>query len=225
MGEKKHHHWKIWLTLILILGIVGLLLYTDAGKKTLSLFKIPQFKKITPTPTGAQFSITLNSNKEAFYSQMYTVTNSTFVANGICRQFIQINDLVLQKGETRCSVALAGFSGKVEYTSAGSVVASGESSSMFLDGSAYSSSKPIKVDLEVIPFTSTVDGLYKQKISLPSVSGSITRFKEDGSIKSVVYLSNNSLEISNFAGSLNLENETAILSGIANSVKGTDFSW
>ncbi len=225
MGGKGHHHWKIWLTLILILGIVGLLLYTDAGKKTLSLFKIPQFIKTNPTPTGAQFSITLNSNKEAFYSQMYTVTNSTFVANGICRQFIEINDLVLQKGATRCSVILGGFSGKVEYTNAGSVVASGESSSIVLDDSAYSSSKPIKVDLEVIPFTSVVDSLYKQKISLPSVSGTITRFKEDGSIKSVVYLSNNSLEISNFAGSLKLENETVILTGITNSVKGTDFSW
>jgi hypothetical protein len=225
MGERKHHHWKIWLTLILILGIVGLLLYTDAGKKTLSLFKIPQFIKATPTPTGAQFSITLNSNTEAFYSQMYAVTNSTFVANGICRQFIELNDLVLQKGGTRCSIILGSLSGKVEYTNAGSVVASGESSSIVLDDSAYSSSKPIKVDLEVIPFTSVVDSLYKQKISLPSVSGTITRFKEDGSIKSVVYLSNNSLEISNFAGSLKLENETAILSGIANSVKGTDFSW
>jgi len=225
MSEKHHHHWKIWLTLILILGIVGLLLYTDAGKKTLSLFKLPQFIKTTPKPTGPQFSITLNSNKEAFYSKMYTVTNSTFTANGICRQFIQINDLVLQKGETRCSVTLAGFSGKVEYTNAGSVVASGESSSIFLDDFAYSSSKPIKVDLEVMPSTSMVDSVYQQKISIPSVSGSVTRFKEDGSVKSVVYLSNNSLEISNFAGSLKLENETAILSGITNSVKGTDFSW
>lgn len=225
MGEKRHHHWKIWLTLILVLGIVGLLLYTDAGKKTLSLFKIPQFTKTVPATTGPQFSITLSSNKEAFYSQMYTVTNSTFTANGICKQFIEINDLVLQKGATRCNVILGGFSGKVEYTNAGSVVASGESSSIILDDSAYSSSKPIKIDLEVIPFTSMVDGVSKQKISLSSVSGSITRFKEDGSVKSVVYLSNNSLEISNFAGSLGLENETAILTGMTNSVKGTDFSW
>jgi len=225
MGEKRHHHWKIWLTLILILGIVGLLLYTDAGKKTLSLFKLPQFIKTAPKPTGAQFSIILNSNKEAFYSQIYEVTNSTFAASGICRQFMEINDLVLQKVETRCSVILNSFSGKVEYTTAGSIIASGESGSIILDDSAYSSSKPIRVDLEVIPFTSAVDSLYKQKVSLPSVSGSITRFKEDGSVKSVTYLSSNPLEISNFAGSLKLENETAILTGMTNSVKGTDFSW
>jgi len=225
MGEKHHHHWKIWLTLILILGIVGLLMYTDAGKKTLSLFKLPQFIKTAPKTTGTQFSIDLSSNKEAFYSQIYTVANSTFTADGICMQFIQINDLVLQKGETRCSITLNGFSGTVEYTNAGSIAVSGESGIVVLDDFAYSSSKPIKIDLEVIPFTSMADSLYKQKFSFASVYGNITRFKEDGSVKSVVYLNNNSLEISNFAGSLKLENETAILSGMTNSVKGTDFSW
>ncbi|MBI5871895.1 hypothetical protein HZB88_02315 [archaeon] len=225
MAETHRHHWKIWLTLVLVVGILGLFLYTDTGKKTLNLFKLGQFTKTTATPTGAQFSISLNSNIDAFYSQLYKVTNSSFAANGICRQSIKLNELVLQKEATRCDAILSGFSGTFDYTKAGSIVLSGESSVIFIDDSTYSSSKPIQVELEVIPFKFTLEGLSQQKISLPSVSGDVDRLKEDGSVKAVVYLANNSLEISNFLGSLKLENGTAILNGMANSVKGTDFSW
>ncbi len=97
---------------------------------------------------------------------------------------------------------------------------SGDSTIIYLDDSVYSSSTPIKVDLEVIPFKFILESLSQQKISLQSVSGTISR---EG--RGLENLGNTSIEISNFAGSLKLENGTTILNGIANSVKGTGFSW
>ncbi len=220
MAETHRHHWKLWFTLVMIVGILGLLFYTDAGKKTLSLFNLGQFIKTVPTSAGPQFPINLNSNIDAFYSQIYEVTNSSIVVNGICKQMIKLNDMIRQTDNTRCGIVLTSFSGSFDYTTAGSIALSGESQNIILDDDVWYSAKPIKIELEVIPSDFILTNLIQNKISLTSVSGSIVRGDKGSEI-----MTNSPLEIGNFAGSLRLENGTAILSGMTNSVKSQEFSW
>lgn len=222
MAEKKHR-WKVWFAIFLILGILGLLFYTDAGRKTLDFFKIGRFVK--PVPSVQQFSIILNTDEEAFYTQSYKIADATFIATGICQQTIKINEITVSREGVRCDLTLNGLTGSFDFTRGGSIITSGQVMSLKINDNSYSSAKAMQVVVEVIPTSFLLADLSQDKIVLSSVTGNISRLKDDGGISIVAYLDKSSLEINNFDGFLKLDNGQVILKGIAGSVKSKEFSW
>lgn len=222
MSEKRQHHLKIWLAVFLVLGILGMMLYTDAGKKTLSVFKVGKFVKPAPADVS-RFIVVLNAEKDAFYGLSLSVSDADFVSEGVCQQMIKLGDFTLQKSGTRCKAAISGFKGAFTYTQAGSIQINGDSLNVLLDDTSYSSDKPIHIEMEVIPFTFSLDSFEVGAVPLSSVKGELTKLKDDGSVGAIAYLDNSSIEIDNFLGSLRLDNGKTILNGLASSIEG--LSW
>lgn len=213
-------HWRAFLALIIVIGIIGLMTQGDIAKNLLGGLKVGGFAKTKEVQEG--FSIVLSSEKEAFYGQTYKVSNATFSSEGIC-QPIKLNEMTLEKS-LRCHIAIIDLTGQFEYASVGSIKVVGESSSANIDGSIYSSAVPIKIDLEIIPFNFTLATISENKISLTSVSGDIKRLKND-TLEAITYLDASSLDISNFVGEIKLVNGLVVLTGTATSVEGQNFSW
>lgn len=226
MSEKRHHHhhWKLWLTLILIVGIAGLLMYTDAGRKTLNFFKIGRFININPT-AAQQFSIVLNANQGAFYSQSYTMTNSSINAKGVCQGSILVGEITINRMILDCDLALNDFNGNIDYTDGGTMLFTGKVTTMRIDDDIFSSPNGIQVKVGVIPTDCFLQNLRSNKIALPTTTGSISKLKADGTASLVAYLNQDSLEINNFSGYLQLENGQITLMGMVSSVKSQEFSW
>lgn len=212
-------HWKAFLALIMIIGIIGLITYSDVGKNLLQTFG----GWFTRTKvSGESFVIVLSSEKEAFYGQTYKVANATFSSEGIC-QPIKLNEITLEKS-LRCKIAIIDLTGQVGYASVGSIKVSGESDSVNIDGSTYSSAIPIKIEFEIIPFNFILADISERKISLTSVTGEIKRIEND-TLVGYWKLDASSLDISNFVGEIKLADGLVILTGTATSVEGKNFSW
>jgi hypothetical protein len=221
-GSKKHHHWKLWLSVVLILGIAGLLLYTQAANKSLGLSKIGNF--IKNTPSEGDFFFQLNSDEESFYKQSYKIANSSFVAIGICQNPVKVSDVNVNRDGVQCKIELTEFSGTFDYTQGGAVLVSGKAVVMKIDDSTYSSTGGLKVTFELIPANFTLSDFSADKIVLATANGNVSKIK-GGAISVVGYLNNELLEIDNFDGSLKLEGSQLSLQGMANSIKSQDFEW
>lgn len=224
MAEKKlHHHWKLLLSIILVVGIMGLLFYTDTGKETLDFFKIGKFVETTPTNVE-YFSIELDATEQTFYAQSYKVSNSTFIASGICQQVIKINDINLNRDGVLCKVTLNSLSGSFYYTEGGSTVTTGKVANMKIDDNLYSAEN-MEIRVEVIPNSLLLTGASEKTIVLQSATGKISKLRGDGSVATSGFPENDYLEISNFIGYVNLENGRVVLKGVASSVKAQEFEW
>ncbi len=222
MSEKHHHHWKVWLTLFVIVGILGLVFYKGGGNEIISFFKVGKFTKSVPASL-TWFQMELNSEKDAFYGLSFKVSDTNFIGDGVCQQTMKLGELNLQKTGTRCKITVSGFNGDFTYTQAGSIQITADSSGVVIDDVSYSSGKPIHVEMELIPFTFSLSAIEVESIPLSVVKGELKKFKDDGSISSIAYLDNSSIEVENFVGSLVLENGKAMMNGLASSVKG--LSW
>lgn len=222
--------WKALFTVLLIVVIISLMMTTDLGNKYAELlkFKVGDFLSgmLDFEPRG-QFQMRLKSNKEALFGRTYSVVNSSFAATGICQGSLVVGNTVLTKEGLRCNVELRNLKGRFEYTVGGSIKADGSASSIIVDDHTFTpSAEDLDVSLEVIP----VDGFFlsgfKQRtIETTAVTGSIERFKVDGSTKSTESLESELLTIKDFEGSIELENEELTLTGLASSVSGANFDW
>ena len=216
--------WKMWLAIIVIFGILGLLFMTDAGQKYADFLKksVGNFVStiMRRQPSGQMFRIELTANKDVLYGQSYEMANSTFSGSGFY-QMIKIGDSdVTVKSGNQIDVFIDNFNGLFVYTSDGSVKLTGESNQMEIGDLIYSSQKPNKIDLEIIPFNFTLSNVIQDKISLKSAYGEI---KTD---RGQAPLENSKLDISFFRGEMILNDDgNVVLMGVANSVIGDKFSF
>lgn len=225
MSEGGHggHHFKLILAILLVAGILGLVAYGTTGQKFLEALKVG---KVTGLSTGQAepFGISLSTVATALYGKSFSISGSPFSFAGVCSQ-VTISGLKIENNETRCSGSSSSFTGSFQYTQFGSILFVGSADSITINSNKYSTDKPITFELEAIPTGFTVTGVSQDKLSLVAPSGKVEKFGKDGSLKSVAYLSNSSLDINSLFSNVQLDNGELKITGTAISVKSADFSW
>lgn len=215
--------WKAILAVVVILGIVGLLYATDMGKGYLDFIRstVGNFISIlAKTPQTSGFQVDVEANKKPFYGVSYRVANSSFEGSGVF-QSMTISDLDMTlNSDKKVDVAAADFNGQFDYTSDGVVRLTGTASKVVVGDRSYSSAKPTKVSLELVPFSFLISNLNVAKMAFNGVLGSVK------SSAGQAQLELSKLEISNFIGNMSLsEDEKVKLGGTASSIVGDRFSF
>lgn len=230
--------WKLLLVAMLIVVIAGLLLITPFGQKYTEFFRelftknvgafistvSSMILRINPSEF---FTVYLSASKESFYGQSYKISNSSFSVAGMY-QSMKIGDQTLvPKTSKRASIKIQNMNGLFEMTSTGNVKLSVSSDYVEIDDYIFSSTKPLKIETEVTPFSFSLAPIIGDKIVFSSVSGEIKRFKgKSGELIDTASLSNSKLEIRSFSGYIKLEEEGSMtLHGLANYVKGDTFTF
>ncbi len=226
MAESSRHgghHFKTILAVVLIAGILGMIVYGNAGRNFLEALKAG---KVTQAglENGKTFGLSLSTDATSLYGKGFPIQTSPFEVDGVCGS-IQIGDVSVESSDTRCSAKAENFTGKFDYTSLGSVVFSGTVDSIKLGSNRYSSSTPLKVQMEVIPTALFVAGISAPKLSLKVSSGSIERYSTDGTLKGSEGLTGDAIDINNLLANVELTNGSLKVTGTANSVRSDNFSW
>ncbi|MBI2084309.1 MAG: hypothetical protein HYT70_01715 [Candidatus Aenigmarchaeota archaeon] len=217
----KRSHFKMFLALALIVGIVGLLAYGNRGDNVVSSV-IGRFSSVGGIG-GEPFNIVLSTDSTVLYGNSFDLAGSDITVSGICNS-LKIGSLTVAKDNTRCSIQASGYTGKFEYTPFGSIVVSGQAPSVKIDAYTYTAGNAVSIEAEVIPTGFHATGLIKSKISTVAPSGSISKFS-GGELKGVSYLSKTPLDISNLNADAELKDGVLTLTGTATAVKSTEFSW
>ncbi len=221
--RQKHSHFKMILAILLLAGIAGLLVYSNAGMPFPQGLSLGMFTSIQPS-SGEPFGIILSTGATSLYGNDFKIDKSAVSVNGICN-LIKINDITIEKDNAKCDIVVGNFSGTFQYTEFGSIVFMGTSDSLILNSDKYSSSAPVSFDVEIIPVGFSVNGITSKRLSFVAPSGSIQKFGSEGSLKAISYLSNTTLDISNLIGRVELSTDELKVTGTATSVKGDEFDW
>jgi len=218
--------WKVLLAIVLIVVIVGLLLTTKTGmdyfeflRNRVGEFFSVMFRK----PPGELFEVVLTTDREPFFGQSYKLTNSSFSCSGVYQSIRFGEHLINLKTLKKVYIELNDIKGTFEYTKEGVVKLSGDSTLIEIDDLTLSSSKPSKVEIEIVPLEFSLTNIVQDKITLFPVTGDIKRIIND-KIDSVS-LTNDKLEINNFHGELSLRDENIMLAGSTSSIVGDKFSF
>ncbi|MBI2545458.1 MAG: hypothetical protein HYW22_02595 [Candidatus Aenigmarchaeota archaeon] len=223
--HQKRSHFKMVLAILLLLGIFGLLVYSGSGKN-FSGFAIGNFIDSQRTNSGQPqpFGIILTTEASALYGRSFNVDNSSFSAEGTCTS-IRVNDLKIEMGDAACMIVSDSFTGTFTYSESGSVIFSGTAGSITLNSDKFSSTSLVNIQVEVVPKDFSVIGVTTKNLNLTANSGNIQKIGKDGSVKTISYLSNTVLDISNLVGRVELSTGELKVTGTATSVKGDDFNW
>lgn len=216
--------WKALLAITIILGILGTLFITDVGKRYADFLRIRigDFLAILTRkgPSGPPFRMVLTTRKEPFYGQSFNIVNSSFSGSGFHR-YIKVGEQVISiKSGEKVRINVRNLNGVFAYTNEGNIRLTGDSSQIEIDDFTFSSETASKVEIEIVPFEFSLTGIEQDSISLLLVSGNVKTDRGDAPLE------NSKLDISFFTGNLNIaEDGTAILTGMASSVSGSNFSF
>ncbi len=209
---------KFVVIVLLIAVIAGLLVVTSAGN---SLFgNIDVFRGLSSflnIGSKDHFQMQLVANKDAFIGKSFELSNTTMYLNGICVGSVYVFGANIAK-EGRCDILLEGVKGKVEYSSIGTLEGSIEAGQVQLDGSVIAPASDRRVRFSVVPTDMFVSNYNSNSVSLPVVTGEVTRFKEDGSQDQLKTLIDEKVEIFNYIGNVRLNVNHVVLSGFATKV-------
>lgn len=218
-----HGHFKLILALVLIVGIMGLIGYANTGQKFLQAFKIGKFTEVQPTQ-AEPFGISLTTGVTALYGKSFSIAGSPFSFEGVC-SLVTVGGLKIETEETRCSASVESFTGTFQYSPFGSILFTGSADTIKVNANKYISQTAISFEFEVIPAGFVVAGINENSISLIAPSGKIEKYGKDGSLKSIAYLSQSTLDLNSLTASTQLENGELKITGTATSVKSEEFSW
>jgi hypothetical protein len=225
-------NWKSLLAVFIIVAILGLLMVTDVGQKYTQYLStrvgsfLSSVLDLDFFQGGESFKVLLETDSAAFYGQSYEVSNSSMYVSGICQSSVTVGKTIMQMSGKRCTVQVNNAKGRFDYTVGGSVKLTGKAEMLTVNDYPFlSTGEPFEVSFEVIPIEDfNLAGISQNKIELDSVSGSVKGWKGD-TVLNIDNLSNDGITISKFNGDIKMEGDVILLVGLANSVKGEDFSW
>ena len=221
---SKGGHFKIILALVLIAGIMGLITYANTGEKFLQAFKLGRFTNVQPSSPTEPFGISLSTGVTALYGKSFAIAGAPFSFEGVC-SLVKVGGLKIETEETRCSASAESFTGTFQYSPFGSILFVGSANNVKVNENKYSAPTSISFEFEIIPTGFFVAGINENSISLVTPSGKIEKYGKDGSLKSVAYLSQSTLDINSLVANAQLEQGELKVTGTASSVKSEEFNW
>jgi len=209
-------NWKALVAVVVVLATLGFLAMTEQGRQyAIFLGKglgsiVGSVFKVSPTES---FNFELKLNKEDIYGQSFSLSSSDLIIYGQ-GESIKMDDKVwtLRTGEIEMEM-----SGDGDFVLTVDGKARLNVNAQTLRFRDSSTSDMTKVEAEITPVAFSLSNIKNDKLDLASVTGMIS--KVFGSTPMTTPLTKNSLEIDNFSGSINLENQTVTLSGTATGIK------
>jgi hypothetical protein len=226
--------WKLILAVLVIIAIIAAIFFTQTGLSVLGFLKdrISETSSfIFRTPPGNAFPVVVTvdlKDKNSFYGQSYSVSDSTFTATSEYSS-IQVDDGKETLADNTANIILKKFSGTFEITSSGILRLSGNANYIKINDNERTRENPYKIDIEATTLDCTPCSFVLENLvssmSFPSISGEVKKLKADGSVDQIKYLTNEKLDIQNFNGVFQLTNDTLILTGMTNQIRGENFNF
>jgi len=198
--------WKLVLVALIIVGILGVMFFSDTGityfdvlKGSVGNFFAVVFKWGPPS----RFYVTLTADKEIFYGQVYKISNASFSGFGTAKQ-ITINKA--SSPVNQIDVDVQGIKGSFEMTRQRSVKISGDANNIVLNTFPFSS---VNIFIDMVPTDFSLSQFSQDKFVFPSVTGQIKT--EEGWSKD---LNDAYVEIYGFVGTLRLAGDNMVLEGL-----------
>ncbi len=225
--------WKIWTIAFLVLAILGLLFFSRQGNNYLEFLRsrinnLISGLGILPSLNfgSAYFNMQLSSDKESFKQISFNLENSYVLAEGLCVGNIKAGNIILEKSGKSCKVKLEKGNGKVEFTIANTALFEVSSPSVVIDELNYlPTDSELNLNFEILPSKLTLSYAKSSKLNLNILFGDVKKLKEDGTLDIFKNLYNESIEISNFLGSIELNDNNYQLRGTSTQIKGINFNW
>lgn len=223
-------HWKGLLSIFVILAIVGLLLTTESGQRYVDVLRDSMtgfFASLTGfgAGVGEPFLMLLRGNEADFAGQSFSVKDGIFIGFGICQGLIQINDVMIDKGNARCNIDAEIVDGSFEFTGAGVLAARFDTSRITIDDASFLPSDKLSVSFEIVAFDFLLSGTEKRSIRFESITGELEKLKADGTTDQIKNLAAEPLQIDGFMGNIRLGDSMVTVNGLATAVRGSGFSF
>lgn len=218
---------KILLGLFVIIAIVGLLIFSDKGKsfrqRYLDRYLQPMYGPITglfkgitgkfrkPKQVNRTLDIMITTDMIALQNQEFYLEGNFF--DGILKpNEVSIGDQIINfRDDSEFAFKINGLNGIFLIDGNGDVQISGQADSIEINEMEFISKPEQKnIEFSIIgrPVTFSLEGIDKDKIILSGTTGALRL--EDWS---PLALNNDNLEITNFLGSINQEDEMIVLTG------------
>lgn len=223
--------WKSILSLIIILGLIGVMINTESGQKYADWLKeklggIFSFLEMVPIiGKGEPFTVVLTVNvaeKNPFLGMTWKASDSELELSGMCES-IKLGDMVRKRG--RCDITAENGTGQFGIDPDGNVTISFDSGRIELDNWTVP-----RIEAKVAVFNEDSDfkisGLSKESIIFSSITGDIKKLTDE-EMTGTETLKDKGLEIHDFAGTLKFEGSMWLvkLEGKTSAVKGEEFNW
>jgi len=208
---------KVILTVVIIIGLVGLLFGTEYGRKFLDLLKVggegiisglSSLLKISKSKTEGYLPMVLSAEKESFYGKEFMVTDSVLNARGNCLE-LKINEAAISISE--CEVSFSSGNGILSYLN-GNIQGSLDTTGITINTLPV---EQAKIDFKITPTKFFFSGIEEKEISVFVKSGELKLSNPDGTPKCTIPLENKITKISDFSGGLELKDDSAFLKGTA----------
>jgi hypothetical protein len=217
-------NWKVILALFIIIGITGLLIFSDKGKdfrqkyldkyiKTVGNFFsgiTGKFKFTKPYPNNT-FECSLTANSDILKSQNFDVTSVNFDGTLEYNSITINNQNINMKEANNIELKVNNMAGTISIDSNNIITISGQSAYVELNGLIFSPKNGEKViDFSVLgkPVEYVMNNLYKENLIFTGVTG-LLKLKD----LSPLALKNDNLSLKNFLGEIKQDKDSLTMSG------------
>jgi len=231
-------NWKLWLTLFIVIGITGLLLFSDKGRefnqKYLSKYTkvigdylsniTGRFKKTEVVNRTLQITMTTSPN--ALKTIEFDLSEKAFDA-GVIYEIVYVGDQnIMVKGNDEIDFSTDSMTGTVSFDDSGKMSISGNTPSVELNGILFASrtgEEKIEFDLIGTPMRFSLNDVANDRMIITGVSG-LLRISDWSSPLTIKETDN--LAISYFKGDITQDGDTLTISGNVEkiSLNGVDLS-
>lgn len=213
---------KIALGIIVVVAIVAFFYYEPLDLSPGGLKDIGDGLSdvFTAEPSGEPLNFTMTSSV-SFLTDEVVLKDAAVSIDGTHVSETSVGDSLLDDLNRESEVSFTGFDGRMSVLD-GTVSIEGTAESVISEGARIKpKQKRFDVSSSVVPESYSIDQVTVPKMRLVKVFGSIERAGDESSTTA---LSNSTVEISGFQGSMSFDGRNYVLTGSAVEVKGKSFT-
>lgn len=208
-------NWKALVAVVVVLGILGLIALTEQGRNYAvflgkGMGSLVGF--VLKSSPGKPFSFGLSVKREAFYGQSFPLSDSSLKISGQGSS-VKIGGNVWSLDSGEVEMEMTG-KGDFAINADGNVRLSVDAKTFKLDGK---STNDVKVEAEIVPTEFSLSGIKKDGMNITSASGTILKVFDSTMVTANFTKSN--LWVGNFFGTIEMDTQTASMSGTATSIE------